>query len=208
MNSKTWIGWIVAVGIGVSVYYTFFSDSSDSNYLSQITKERKERDQYMRTASDSPFANKPDDFTGLSYFDPNPAYRFTAELEYVKKEPVEILTSDGQSRNYLTYARASFDLGNLRHSLLILEVLDSGPQRGTLFLGFTDETSASETYGAGRYLDLKKVPGATNILLDFNLAYNPYCAYNEQFSCPLPPLENDLKIAIKAGERTYIKTAR
>ena len=78
-----------------------------------------------------------------------------------------------------------------------------GPTRGTLFLAFADETSARETYGAGRYLDLKKIGGATEIELDFNRAYNPYCAYAEGFSCPLPPPENILKIAIRAGEKTY-----
>lgn len=206
MNSKSWIGLLVAAGIAISIYYAFFGNSSDRNYLNQITKERKDRDQFMRTASDSPFAGNPDAFKGLSYYNPNPNFRFTADLEYVKKEPIQIRTSDGQIRNYLTYARASFDFGNLRNSLLILEVMDSGPQRGTLFLAFTDQTSTSETYGAGRYLDLKKVPGATTILLDFNLAYNPYCAYNEQFSCPLPPEENNLKIGITAGEKSYHKS--
>lgn len=206
MSSKIWIGILVAAGMAISIYYAFFGNASDQNYLNQVLKERTERDQFMRTASDSPFAAKPELFTGLNYYPPNLGFRFTADLEYVKKEPIQIQTSDGQTRNYLTYARASFDLGNLRHSLLILEVMDSGPQRGTLFLAFIDQTSTSETYGAGRYLDLKKVPGATTILIDFNLAYNPYCAYNDQFSCPLPPEENNLKVAITAGEKSYKKT--
>jgi uncharacterized protein (DUF1684 family) len=81
--------------------------------------------------------------------------------------------------------------------------MDMGPFRGKLFLAFGDETSARETYGAGRYLDVQKVPGSKTITLDFNKAYNPYCAYNETFSCPLPPQENLLQVAIKAGEQTY-----
>jgi uncharacterized protein len=81
--------------------------------------------------------------------------------------------------------------------------MDAGPYRGKLFLAFADATSANETYGAGRYLDLKKVPGATSILLDFNQAYNPYCAYSDGFSCPFPPKENILTIAINAGEKKY-----
>ena len=87
--------------------------------------------------------------------------------------------------------------------MLILEIMDMGPNRGKLFLAFADETSANETYGAGRYLDLKKVPAATSIELDFNLAYNPYCAYNDSYSCPFPPAENILRIAIRAGEKKY-----
>jgi uncharacterized protein (DUF1684 family) len=81
--------------------------------------------------------------------------------------------------------------------------MDMGPLRGKLFLAFADATSGIETYGAGRYLDVKKVPAATSIELDFNLAYNPYCAYNENFSCPFPPKENVLKVAILAGEKSY-----
>jgi uncharacterized protein (DUF1684 family) len=87
--------------------------------------------------------------------------------------------------------------------LLILEILDVGPYRATLFLAFADATSANETYGAGRYLDLKKVPGATTVTLDFNKAYNPYCAYSDKFSCPFPPKENVLKVAVRAGEKSY-----
>jgi uncharacterized protein len=78
-----------------------------------------------------------------------------------------------------------------------------GPFRGKLFLAFGDATSAKETYGAGRYLDITKTPGATTIILDFNKAYNPYCAYNETYSCPLPPPENLLNVAIRAGEKSY-----
>jgi hypothetical protein len=87
--------------------------------------------------------------------------------------------------------------------LLILESIESGPLRGTLFLAFADGTSARETYGAGRYLDVKKVVGAATVELDFNKAYNPYCAYADHFSCPLPPRENILDIAIRAGEKSY-----
>jgi Uncharacterized conserved protein len=91
----------------------------------------------------------------------------------------------------------------VNNRVLILEFIQSGSYRGTLFLPFADETSADETYGAGRYLDLKKTPGASTMVLDFNKAYNPYCAYSDNFSCPFPPKENILKVAIKAGEKSY-----
>lgn len=185
------------------VYYSFFGNSTEGDYRNQIINEREGKNQYLKSAKDSPFVNDPDSFKGLSYFDPDPKFRFTADLNYLKKQPRQISTSDGKIRNFLTYAEASFDMGNLRHKLLILEIMDPGPERGKLFLAFTDETSSGETYGSGRYIDLKKVPGATNILLDFNTAYNPYCAYNSEFSCPLPPPENHLKIAVKAGEKSY-----
>lgn len=108
-----------------------------------------------------------------------------------------------ERRKHTEYAYAEFELDGIKNKLLILEIRDMGPYRGTLFLAFADKTSAVETYGAGRYLDVKKVPGATSVTLDFNEAYNPYCAYNDWYSCPFPPKENILEVAIQAGEKTY-----
>jgi uncharacterized protein (DUF1684 family) len=106
-------------------------------------------------------------------------------------------------KKYLEYAFAEFELNNVVCKLLILEIADNSEYRGTLFLPFADETSAKETYGAGRYLELKKTPGATSVTLDFNAAYNPYCAYADNFSCPFPPKQNFLKTAVRAGEKKY-----
>jgi uncharacterized protein (DUF1684 family) len=119
------------------------------------------------------------------------------------KKVVVLKTNDDKEQRYLEYAYAEFNLDGVRNRLTILEGIDMGPIRGKLFLAFGDETSAVETYGAGRYLDVNKVPGSRTIVLDFNKAYNPYCAYNNSYSCPLPPAENLLKVAIKAGEKNY-----
>ena len=112
-------------------------------------------------------------------------------------------TSDGKEEHYLEYAYADFKLHGKAQRLLILELMDMGPNRGKLFLAFADETSANETYGAGRYLDVTRTSGSNTITLDFNKAYNPYCAYNDEFSCPFPPKENLLTVAIMAGEKNY-----
>ena len=104
----------------------------------------------------------------------------------------------------MEYVHAEFEIEGEPQKLLILEIVDMGPYRGTLFLAFGDETSARETYGAGRYLNVEKPKGGRkSIELDFNLAYNPYCAYNDTFSCPFPPSENLLSIPIRAGEKNY-----
>ncbi|MBM3176961.1 MAG: DUF1684 domain-containing protein [Bacteroidetes bacterium] len=193
----------LSTGILISLLYPFFGGDDEAAYKASIEKERKNRDQFMETAPDSPFGQGKK-FRGLTYYTPDANFRIQADLQYEKSREVRsIQTSDGKSRSYLTYATASFDLGNLRHQLLIFENLDPGPERGNLFLAFTDETSGAETYGGGRYLDIRKVPGSTSVLLDFNMAYNPYCAYNENFSCPFPPAENHLKAAIIAGEKNY-----
>ncbi len=158
----------------------------------------------MQTSPESPFKDNPDEFTPLKYFPPDIRYKLTAELIPVKnKKPVVLSTNDGKQQQYVEYAYADFDLDGYHNRLLILEVLDTGPIRGKLFLAFGDETSAGETYGAGRYIDVVKVPGANTITLDFNKAYNPYCAYVEKYSCPFPPPENLLKVAIRAGEKVY-----
>jgi hypothetical protein len=102
----------------------------------------------------------------------------------------------------MTYAYAAFEISDQPCRLLILEIIDPA-YKGKLFLAFADATSAVETYGAGRYLDVEAVRGANSILLDFNKAYNPYCAYNDSYSCPFPPRENLLEVAIKSGEKNY-----
>jgi uncharacterized protein (DUF1684 family) len=197
---------VLAIGIAVAMYFSLFSDGPDrAAYARQIEKERQEKDEFMRSGEGSPFLSDSIPFYGLNYFPPNMAFKVMARLEPITQKDVRVLTtSDGQTKSYLPYAYAAFKLNGEEHRLLILEVMDRGPFRGTLFLAFADATSAEETYGAGRYLDVKKVAGATLMPLDFNNAYNPYCAYNHRFSCPLPPKENVLPVRIEAGEKNYL----
>lgn len=204
MKSRNVIFIFVVIGISILLYYTFQGDETALAYANEITKERKEKDEFMRSADGSPFGAKKESFSALKYFPPDMKYRIQADLRPTqKKEVIALTTNDGKTQSYLSYAYAEFDFENLHNRLLILEVLDEGPDRGKLFLAFADQTSANETYGAGRYLDVKKVPGASTITLDFNSAYNPYCAYTDSFSCPFPPQQNVLKIPIRAGELTY-----
>jgi uncharacterized protein (DUF1684 family) len=188
----------------ITFYYSFTGSQDQTAYVKEISTEREDKDRYMKTSPESPFAEDPSKFTSLKYFPPDIRYKITATLTPVQdKKPVLLSTNDGKQQQYVEYAYADFDLDGYNNRLLILEVLDSGPFRGKLFLAFGDETSAGETYGAGRYLDVVKVPGANTITLDFNKAYNPYCAYVEKYSCPFPPAENLLKVAIRAGEKVY-----
>lgn len=204
MKPKNIILLLIIVVAIIIVFYGFNESQNDPAYIEKIQKEREEKDRFMRTSEESPFANTKDDFTGLKYFDPDPSYRIVADLTYVESRKMILLpTNDGKEQRYMDYAYAEFTLDGIKNKLLILEVVEMGPFRGKLFLAFGDETSARETYGAGRYLDVSKVPGSTTITLDFNLAYNPYCAYNDGYTCPLPPPENLLKVAIKAGEKSY-----
>lgn len=204
MKSKNILIILVVVIVIITVFYSFEGSQDETTYAQQIMEEREEKDRFMRTSSESPFAKAREEYKGLSYFPPDIQYRVIAELVPIKEKKTVILgTNDGKEQRYVEYAHAVFKLHGVENRLLILEIADTGPFRGKLFLGFADETSGRETYGGGRYLDVTKTPGSSTIKLDFNLAYNPYCAYNDAFSCPLPPRENILSIPIKAGEKNY-----
>jgi uncharacterized protein len=204
MKTKNIILVIALVAVIAIMFYATTGSQNDSTYAEEIIKEREDKDRFMKTSDESPVAATQQAFKGLHYFEPNLKYRVVADLNPVTdKKAVVLNTSDGKTQRYLEYAYAEFELDGIQNKLLILEIMDMGPFRGKLFLAFGDETSARETYGAGRYLDVQKVPGSKTITLDFNKAYNPYCAYNDTFSCPLPPPENLLTVAIKAGEKNY-----
>ena len=203
MKSSYVVVLVVVVAVIGFIFYSLQGGETDETYIQSIQKEREVKDAFMK-GDESPFTDSTEVFTGLKYFPPDIKYRLVADLEPVESKKVVVLpTSDGLEQKYLEYAYASFSLDGVENKLLLLEVMDMGPQRGKLFMAFADATSANETYGAGRYLDVKKVPGASSITLDFNQAYNPYCAYSDAFSCPFPPKENILKIAIRAGEKSY-----
>ncbi|HEV8514774.1 MAG TPA: DUF1684 domain-containing protein [Cyclobacteriaceae bacterium] len=190
--------------VALIIFYSFQGNDSGKEYEAEITKVRVAKDNYMGSSDESPFGEQKKNFKKLNYFPINLDYRISAKLVSVENKKVVVLpTSDNLEKKYLEYAFAEFELNSERCKLLILEIMEEGAYRGTLFLAFADGTSANETYGAGRYLDVKKVPGASSIILDFNQAYNPYCAYSEKFSCPFPPRENVLKVSVRAGEKKY-----
>ena len=195
---------VIAAAAMIIILYSLQGGPSSEEYAKEIRKERDEKNLNMKADADLPFGKEGENFKGLHYFDPDLKFKIIAELIPIENKKIRTLsTSDGKEKTYQEYAFAEFELDGVKNSVLILEFIQSGAYRGTLFLPFADETSAAETYGAGRYLDLKKTPGSSTITLDFNKAYNPYCAYSDNFSCPFPPQENILKVAIKAGEKSY-----
>lgn len=204
MKSNRIITLIAVIAVIITIFYAFQESQDDTAYKEEIEREREEKDRFMRTSPESPFADSKEEYKGLNYYPPDIRYRVIANLQPIEKKKSRVLsTNDGKEQHYVEYGYAEFKLDGVSNKLLILEIADLGPSRGNLFLAFGDETSTRETYGGGRYLDVAKRPGSRTIKLDFNLAYNPYCAYNETFSCPLPPRENILSIPIPAGEKTY-----
>ena len=168
--------------------------------MSQLQEFRVSKDDFFSSHPQSPLTpEQKRDFHGLNYFDENPDLQFEVELEkFSKPEQVVIQTSTGQTQIYTRYGKFKFPV-NGQEAELTLYSSDHG-----YFLPFVDSLAGEETYPAGRYLEPDPLSG-DRFLVDFNMAYNPYCAYNEMWSCPLTPPENRLKVPIRAGEKIYKK---
>ncbi|TRX49217.1 DUF1684 domain-containing protein [Fulvivirga sp. M361] len=191
---------IVLVVIGGIVFYAGSGDQTPEEYAEYIEKEREEQDRFMRYSDESPFAKDSVTFQGLNHYPADKSFKVKGRFEPIPNPKIITLgTNDGKKEQYLEYGYAIFPLLDKENKLLILENVTEN----VLFLAFGDATSAIDTYGAGRYLDVDHA-GDKTIILDFNLAYNPYCAYSAGFSCPFPPKENLLDIAITAGEKSYL----
>lgn len=160
---------------------------------------RQRKDAFFREHEQSPLTpEQRQAFKGLSHFPENPDLHFTLELDTTGEgigDEVTIGTVNGDTKQYVRAGRVSFEVEGTPVTLSVFKELS----RGHLFVPFRDTTAGSETYGVGRYLEPKLLPDG-RINLDFNLAYNPYCAYNHGWSCPIPPFENVLKAPIRAGE--------
>lgn len=158
------------------------------------------KDRYLRMDPHSPIANRMD-FAGLEYYPPDPAYRYALPLQPAEEQTQLILqTSTGDEQPYLRLGTITFEVEGQPATLAVYQSLD----HPGLFLPFRDATSGTETYGAGRYLEPHDLGGG-DLLVDFNLAYNPFCAYSDAYSCPLPPFENTVRFPIRAGEKAYKK---
>jgi uncharacterized protein (DUF1684 family) len=142
-------------------------------------------------------------FKGLSYFPPDPAFRVTARLiPYPVVKRVMIADTHRWRRPAWRFGEARFTLNRINLRLVLLLFTPQPGEKDTFFVAFTDETRGKETYPAARYLQPRFV-SAGRLVLDFNEAINPLCAYNQGFACPLPPRENRLPAAIRAGEKIY-----
>ena len=166
--------------------------------MSSLDEFRVEKDAFFKSQPQSPLTGEQRQaFTGLSYFPENPELRLEVAVEPIDPpERIEMQTSTGDVREYQRYGRFTFQVDGQEAALTVYY-----GEYG-FFLPFVDALANRETYGAGRYLEPEPL-GDNRFLVDFNLAYNPYCAYNENFSCPLTPFENRLKVPIRAGEKLF-----
>ncbi len=166
-----------------------------------LARFRAEKDDFFRNSDDSPLHGSAGEPHPLSYFDPDPRFRVEARLQrHANPEGVMVATSKGTRQLFNRVGYFDLDIGG---ALVRIHAYQSAERDDpNLFLPFRDATSGEESYGAARYLDLK-VEHDDEYAVDFNYAYNPYCAYSEDYVCPLPPQENWLKVPIPAGEKKY-----
>ena len=170
--------------------------------MSELSDFHKAKDNFFSKDHQSPLtARQRSEFAGLEYFPENPGLRFILPLEEFpegQKETIEMATSTGDFQPQVRWGTLTFNVNGQPATLTVYR----GEDGGEYFLPFADTTSGVESYGSGRYLDLVPLEHG-HVLLDFNYAYNPYCAYNPRWSCPIPPAENRLKVAIQAGEKIF-----
>lgn len=176
-------------------------------YEKKIYHYRTEKDKMFRTTLQSPLSEEQKlVFSSLDYFEVDSSYRIRAHFKKFKEpDVVKMAYSTGKDKPYLRYAKLGFNL-NDRHLKLIayqsMELSGKPGHQDDLFVPFHDATNGKTTYKGGRYLEIKK-PAGDSVTLDFNRAYNPYCAYNDRYKCPVPPADNQLSVQVKAGEKKY-----
>ena len=167
-----------------------------------LTRFRKEKDEFFRAGDDSPLpTGQRGFFTGLRYFDPDPSLRFETRLKrYSNPASVMMTTSKGTRQLFNRVGYFEFSLDGEPTKVQAFQSAER--EDPSIFIPFRDGTSGKDSYGAARYLDLE-VEHDDSYALDFNNAYNPYCAYSEDYVCPLPPQENWLSVPVRAGEKKY-----
>jgi len=184
-------------------------NSFAQDHKSQIETFRK---QYMSDfLEDKHSPLKQEDLQYLRFYDADSTFSITAKADIVVNAPVFVIpTFTGTGANYVKYAVLTMAVHGKTIQLSVYKntaFANNAALKDYIFLPFTDETNGKETYGGGRYIDLREKDFKNNtVVIDFNKAYNPYCAFSSGYSCPKPPDENQLQIAIAAGEKKYAKT--
>jgi len=166
--------------------------------MTELEEFRAEKDEFFRSHPQSPLTPEQKiNFTGLKYFPENEQLCLEAEVELLNDpQPMQMQTTTGGVQTYFRHGRFKFSVDGQDAELTIYR-----GEHG-YFLPFVDSLRGEETYPAGRYLEPEELPG-NRFLVDFNIAYNPYCAYNDGWSCPITPAENRLKVPIRAGEKIF-----
>lgn len=175
-------------------------DISSKEFQQTLNKEYGDKDESPLTEED--FKN----FKGLDFYPIDEKYIVEATFVRTPEEKIfKMKTTGTRTPEYVKYGQLIFSLDGKEFKLNLYQNIDLIKKEGFadyLFLPFSDLTCGKESYIGGRYIDMR-IPKEKTVIIDFNKAYNPYCAYNHKYSCPIVPLENDLKIAILAGVKKF-----
>jgi uncharacterized protein (DUF1684 family) len=174
-------------------------------YIDELIKERKEKNYTLQFDINSPFnRDTTATFKPLNYYNPNPDFIFKSKLiVYDIKDTVAIIGTKGETRPAVLIGYLELKTDEQVHKI---NVYQGFSRTGEIYysIWFTDQTTGDETYGVGRYLDFELNNDPEFVYtIDFNKAYNPYCAYSSQFTCPIPRVEDYIDMAIEAGEKNF-----
>ena len=177
-----------------------------AGFDASITEHRAEYKAHFLSETRSPLTTA--DTAFLDFFPPDESWRFLAKFERTPNaKPFIMMTYSGQKRDYVQFGILKFEVNGQPQTLNIyqnIRLIQDSTYRDHLFLPFKDLTNGAESYGGGRYLDFKQGDIVEDqIVLDFNMCYNPWCAFSDGFNCPIPPSENHLDIEVPAGERNF-----
>ncbi len=191
----------------VFLVQTHLGFSQEKFNILDVIKFQNELNQEYADAKTSPLMTEDlATFKTLDFFPANEKFFVVAKFVRTKKEkPFEMKTSTDRKPMYMKYGEVFFTIDGSNLKLNVYKNIALSKQekyKDHLFLPFSDLTCGNESYIGGKYIDLK-IPKANSIVIDFNTSYNPYCAYNHKYSCPIVPLENDLNIEIKAGVKKF-----
>lgn len=178
----------------------------EKNYIARIERERDEKNNFMKNDPASPFNREPKTpFEPLKYFDVDPAYVFKSKLiRYSRQDTITIFGTKGEERKAVRLGYLNFFFEGKQHKVNVYEGYSRKTGEKYYSIWFTDKTTNDETYGVGRYIDFELNENPDYVYtLDFNTAYNPYCAYSPEYSCAIPTKEDVLDIAVRAGEKKF-----
>jgi len=198
---------IFAFAAGIALQAQVAEEFNRSKYLSEIRKERLDKDKEMISDEQSPIPEEAKaTFKKLDYYKPKVSFRKKADFNRFEQATRFLMkTTTDRLPEYSLFGQVTFRHRGIKYTLNVYQNIELTKKPGYqdyLFIPFNDLTNGGETYSGGRFLDVTDT-GTDNLIIDFNKAYNPYCAYNHKYSCPVPPAENSLRIKIRAGEKKW-----
>ncbi|WP_281615206.1 DUF1684 domain-containing protein [Flammeovirga sp. SubArs3] len=188
--------------VSLLLFLLFNAHCFAQDYYKEIEEYQEELNTEYRTKGETPLSEKDRlAFKEHEFFPIDSTYKVEAKFKRVKGKPFKMKTSSKSKPTYEKYGELTFTLQGKKYKLTVFQshrLRAMEEYKDYLFLPFMDKTNGFTTYGAGRYLECS-IPEGKTIIVDFNKAYNPYCAYSDGYACPIPPKENFLNTEIKAG---------